>query len=79
MKAHAKKYGGSAQRIFLICHSAGAHIVAGYVLDPSLHPKSGPGVAGAVLISLPASRAASMCARRKMSGVSLSEGTQPHF
>jgi acetyl esterase len=60
LKAHAKDYGGNAQRIFLVGHSAGANIVAGYVLDPSLHPKSGPGVVAAVLISLPASRAVSI-------------------
>ena len=60
LKAHAKDYGGNAQRIFLIGHSAGANIVAGYVLDPSLHPKGGPGVIAAILVSLPASRVVSI-------------------
>jgi acetyl esterase/lipase len=47
----------------LIGHSAGANLVASYVLDPSLHPAQGPGVVGAVLISGPAYRAASIGAQ----------------
>jgi acetyl esterase/lipase len=50
-KANATKYGGDATHIFLIGHSAGATHVASYIFDKSLQPTSGPGVAGAVLIS----------------------------
>lgn len=60
LKQNAARYGGDARRIVLIGHSAGAALVASYVLDPSLHPKSGPGVVAAVLVSLPASRVASL-------------------
>lgn len=54
------QYGGDPNRIVVIGHSAGANLVASYVLDPSLHPEEGPGVAAAVVISLPAYRAASI-------------------
>lgn len=50
-KANATKYGGDPNHIFLIGHSAGATHVASYVFDKSLQPRTGPGVAGAVLIS----------------------------
>ena len=51
LKANAAKYGGDPRRIFLLGHSAGATHVASYVLDASLQPKGGPGVAGAILVS----------------------------
>src|SRR5579883_2196354 len=51
LKANGAEHGGAPERIFLIGHSAGATHVASYVLDASLQPKEGPGVAGAVLIS----------------------------
>jgi triacylglycerol lipase len=51
LKANAAQYGGDANRIVLIGHSAGATDVAQYVFDGSLHPATGPGVAGAVLVS----------------------------
>ena len=51
LKKNAAQYGGDLNRIVLIGHSAGATNVAQYTLDASLHPTSGPGVAGAVLIS----------------------------
>jgi acetyl esterase/lipase len=38
-------------RIFLVGHSAGATHVASYIFDKNLQPVTGPGVAGAVLIS----------------------------
>lgn len=60
VQKNAAQYGGDPKRIVIIGHSAGANLVASYVLDPSLHPKSGPGVTGAVLISGPAYRAASL-------------------
>jgi acetyl esterase/lipase len=50
-KANAMRLGGDPNRIILIGHSAGATHVAGYVFDKSLQPPSGPGIAGAVLIS----------------------------
>ncbi|HXM85645.1 MAG TPA: alpha/beta hydrolase [Stellaceae bacterium] len=51
LKANAAQYGGDPARIVLIGHSAGATDVAQYVLDASLHPAGGTGVAGAVLVS----------------------------
>lgn len=60
IRKNAAQYGGDPNRIVLIGHSAGANLVASYVLDPSLHPEEGPGVAAAVVISLPAYRAASI-------------------
>jgi acetyl esterase/lipase len=50
-KINATTYGGEPNQIFLIGHSAGATHVASYIFDKSLQPTSGPGVAGAVLIS----------------------------
>jgi triacylglycerol lipase len=50
-KANAKTFGGDANRIYLFGHSAGATHVASYVFDASLQPKSGVGVAGAILLS----------------------------
>ena len=51
LKSNAAKYGGNPDRIFVIGHSAGATHVASYVFDSSLQPKSGPGVAGAIMVS----------------------------
>lgn len=51
LKANGARYGGDSGRIFLIGHSAGATDVASYVLDDRLHPKDGPDVVGAILIS----------------------------
>ena len=56
LKKNAVRYGGDPKRIVLIGHSAGANLVASYVLDKRIYPKSGPGIAAAILISLPASR-----------------------
>lgn len=56
LKKNAARYGGDPKRIVLIGHSAGANLVATYMLDKRIYPKSGPGVAGVILISLPASR-----------------------
>jgi acetyl esterase len=50
-KANAAQYGGDPGHIFLMGHSAGATHVASYVLDPSLHPKEGAGVAATILVS----------------------------
>jgi triacylglycerol lipase len=51
LKANGARYGGDPGRIFVIGHSAGATDVASYVRDDRLHPKEGPGVVGAILIS----------------------------
>jgi triacylglycerol lipase len=56
LKKNAARYGGNPKRIVLIGHSAGANLAASYVLDKRIYPKGGPGIAGAILISLPASR-----------------------
>ncbi len=63
VKKHAAEYDGDPRHIVVIGHSAGANLVASFVLDPSQHPKAGPGVIGAVLISGPAYRAASVSER----------------
>ena len=57
------EYGGGPRRVIVIGHSAGANLVASYVFDPTLHPKAGPGIAGAVVVSIPAYRAASISQR----------------
>ncbi|NNC64144.1 MAG: alpha/beta hydrolase [Gammaproteobacteria bacterium] len=51
LKSNASQYGGDANRIYLIGHSAGATHVANYAFDASLQPQSGPGIAGMVLMS----------------------------
>jgi acetyl esterase/lipase len=51
LKREAAGYGGDANRIVLIGHSAGATHVASYVFDQTLQPQTGSGVAGAVLMS----------------------------
>ena len=60
MRAHAAAYGGDPKRIIIMGHSAGANIVASYVLDPAVYPKGGPGVVAAILVSGPAYRAESL-------------------
>lgn len=51
LKENAERLGGDPGRILLIGHSAGATHVANYVFDRALHPASGPGVTGVVLMS----------------------------
>ena len=51
LKENVWEYGGDAERIILIGHSAGASHAAAYVCDPAVRPAAGPGVAGLVLIS----------------------------
>ena len=60
LKKNVAHYGGNPERIVVIGHSAGANLVASYVLDPELHPAGGPGVIGAIVISIPAYRAESI-------------------
>jgi len=40
--AHAARFGGDPDRIYLVGHSAGATHIASYVFDRSLQPPSGP-------------------------------------
>ena len=51
LKVHGSEYGGDGERIYLIGLSAGATHVATYTLMRDLHPASGPGISGVVLIS----------------------------
>jgi acetyl esterase len=51
VKENAKKYGGDPNRIYLFGHSAGASHVAQYALDRRFQPSTGPGIAGAILLS----------------------------
>ncbi len=50
-KENVSRFGGDANRIYLVGHSAGATHVASYIFDNSLQPSDGPGVAGAVVMS----------------------------
>jgi acetyl esterase/lipase len=50
-KSNAAQYGGSGKRVFLFGQSAGATHVADYTFNETLHPKSGTGLAGAILVS----------------------------
>lgn len=50
-REHGRSYGGNPHRIFIMGHSAGATHVAMYLFDPALHPRSGAGVVGAILLS----------------------------
>lgn len=51
VRENARGFGGDAQRVFLVGHSAGATHVATWLFMPSVHGDKGPRVAGAVLIS----------------------------
>ncbi|MGE3247632.1 MAG: alpha/beta hydrolase, partial [Beijerinckiaceae bacterium] len=51
VKDNIAQYGGDPQKIVLVGHSAGATHVANYVFRKELHPTSGPGFAGAILMS----------------------------
>ncbi len=51
LRSNGPRYGGDAERIYLIGHSAGATHVANYAFDDSLQPERGPGIAGMVLMS----------------------------
>jgi len=53
LRRHVANYSGDPNRIFLFGHSAGAAHVATYVFHEAFQPKSGVGVAGAVLMSGP--------------------------
>ncbi len=50
-RANIKTDYGDPNPILLMGHSAGATHVASYVLDKSLDPEDGPGVAAAILVS----------------------------
>ena len=51
VRNNAAKYGGDPARIYLMGHSAGATHVATYVFDRRVQPRSGHGVAAAILVS----------------------------
>lgn len=51
LKENAAKHGGDPNRIYLFGQSAGANHVATYVFDRRIQPDSGPGIAGAILMS----------------------------
>lgn len=51
VREHAHEFGGDAQRIVLIGHSAGAAHAGAYVCDPVVRPTAGHGLAGLALIS----------------------------
>lgn len=51
VQAHIAGLGGDPSRIALLGHSAGATHVAGYLLDRRQQPRTGPGVAAAILVS----------------------------
>jgi triacylglycerol lipase len=50
-RGNVATYGGDPDRIFIAGHSSGATHVATYALRPELHPKSGPGIAGVMILS----------------------------
>ena len=51
VREHAEEYGGDPNKIFVMGHSAGAVHVASYAFMEDLHPASGDGVRGAILLS----------------------------
>lgn len=51
LRREAPRFGGDPRRIVMLGHSAGATHVAGYVFDRRFQPPTGPGIAGAVLVS----------------------------
>jgi triacylglycerol lipase len=51
LRSNAGQFGGDPKRIFLIGQSAGGTHVATWALIRSLHGPSGPGIAGAILLS----------------------------
>jgi len=53
LRKFGAKYSGDPNRIFLFGHSAGAAHVATYIFHEEFQPKSGVGVAGAILMSVP--------------------------
>jgi acetyl esterase len=53
LRKDGARYSGDPDRIFLFGHSAGAAHVATYIFHEEFQPKSGEGVAGAILMSVP--------------------------
>ena len=51
VQAHIGRFGGNPDRIVLWGESAGAALIAGYLVDPQFHGPAGHGVSGAVLNS----------------------------
>jgi acetyl esterase/lipase len=50
-RANVERFGGDAERIFLMGHSAGAAHTASYAYDRSVQPAGGPGIAGHIVVS----------------------------
>ena len=50
-RENVRAYGGDPDKIFIAGHSSGATHVATYALRPELHPASGPGIAGVMILS----------------------------
>jgi acetyl esterase/lipase len=51
VQAHIAQFGGNPDRIVLWGESAGASLIAGYLVEPQLHGQKGHGITGAVLNS----------------------------
>jgi acetyl esterase/lipase len=51
VSAKIASHGGDPRRVFVLGTSAGAVHVASYIVQRSLHPPAGPGIAGAILLS----------------------------
>ena len=51
LRDNVARYGGDPDRIFLMGQSAGASHVAGYTFIEKVHGGTGPGIAGAILLS----------------------------
>ena len=51
LRGNVAKFGGDPAKVFIMGHSAGAAHVATYAFRSFPHPKDGPGIAGAILVS----------------------------
>jgi acetyl esterase len=58
LRKYGPRYSGDPDRIFLLGHSAGAAHVATYIFHEEFQPKSGVGVAGVILMSVPSNPSA---------------------
>jgi triacylglycerol lipase len=60
LRKYGAQYSGDPDRIFLFGQSAGAAHVATYIFHEEFQPKSGAGVAGAILMSVPCNQVRSI-------------------
>jgi acetyl esterase/lipase len=51
VRDHITRFGGDPKRIFLASHSAGAAHAGSYAYNRRFHPRSGPGIAGLIVLS----------------------------